>query len=253
MEASHISWYLNWPWSTILAVIALILSQIPPIRILIKKAKIDLDLYSNISLTHKVGNPNLLLHLIINNIGGRKIRIKNIKATLEKNGDELIILSAQNYYQNQNDRDTVLFTKFSLKPEEEWARSTNFLNFFDHTEKREYSQYEKAMKEDLRAKQAAEINKEEHKELIELDQEVVTPMHEFFNKKFIWYAGEYTLTVNISTDRKKADITKKYRFTIFDSDEEQLKSIIEQYKFGGGIWWIPLNVQTSVILELKEI
>ena len=250
METAAIPIYLDWSfWAVVVAAVAIILSQLPPIHILIKKAKIDLELYSKISITHKVGNPNLQLHLIVGNIGGKKIRIKDINATIKRDGKPLITLPAQNYLQNQTDQNTVLFTTFSLKPGDEWAHIVNLLNFFNREEESEYRKLEAKMQSDFRDKQSQ--LKEEPKAPIELDTSVVDPFCTFFDKHFIWRAGEYLLKVNIIADQDAANVTKTYRFTLFESHEEQLKAITEHFKFGGGIWW-DLKIQTNVILEIKE-
>lgn len=231
------------------AAVAIILSQLPPIHVLIKKAKIDFELYSKISITHKVGNPNLQLHLIIYNIGGRKIRIKDINANIERDGKPLITVPAQNYLQNQSDQNTVLFTTFSLEPSDEWAHIVNFLNFFNREEESEYRKLEAKMLSDVRDKrsQLTEVPKTP----IELDTSVVEPFRTFFDKHFSWCAGEYLLKVNIITDQDAANATKEYRFTIFESHEENLKAITEHFKTGGGIWWDP-EIPTSLILVIKE-
>lgn len=250
MGTTAIPLYLDWSfWAVMASAAAIILSQLPPIHILIKRAKIELELYSKISITHKVGNPNLQLHLIIGNIGGRKIRIKDLIATIERDGKPLITLPAQNYLQNQTDQNTVLFTTFSLKPGDEWAHIVNLLNFFNREEESEYRKLEAKMLSDFREKQSQ--HKEEPKTPIELDTSVVEPSRIFFDKHFIWRAGEYLLKVNIIADQDTANVTKTYRFTIFESHEEQLKAITEHFKFGGGIWWDP-KIQTNVILEIKE-
>jgi len=132
MAGTEIPIYLNWSfWAVVVAAIAVVLSQIPPIKELLKKGKLDLEVYSKTSITHRVGNPNLQLHLILSNVGGRNIRIKDITVSISRDGNNLATLPAQNYLQNQNDQSTLLFTTFSLKPGEEWAHITNFLNFFN--------------------------------------------------------------------------------------------------------------------------
>jgi hypothetical protein len=139
-------------WSLIIALTALVLSQLPPIKDWFKKAKIDFELYSKISLTHKVGNPNLQLHLIISNIGGRKVRVKKINATVSREGSELLTLPAVNYLQDPSDKNNVLFTSFSLDPEEEWGHIVNLLNFFGREEEKEYRKLESDLISDIREK-----------------------------------------------------------------------------------------------------
>ena len=250
MEKIIIPFYLNWSfWAVVVAATAIILSQLPPILLWFKRAKLELELYSKIYITHKAGNPNLQFHLIINNIGGRKIRIKNITASIERDGNLISTLPAQNYLQNQNSKNTLLFTTFSLKPTEEWAHIINLLNYFNRDDENQYRRLEAEMLTDFRVKKAELA--EESKKLIEVEDDLVQPFHDFFNRHFTWNSGEYQLTVNVNTDQEKANISKTYRFTVFESHTDQLKAITEHFKYGGGIWWDP-NIPTSVILEIKE-
>jgi len=158
-------------------------------------------------------------------------------------------LPAQNYLQNQSDQRTLLFTTFSLKPTEEWAHIINLLNFFKRDDENEYRKLEANMLADYRKKRDALT--EEPKAPIAIDDALVQPFHLFFDKHFIWNTGEYQMTVNITTDQDKANISKKYRFTVFESHTGQLKAITDHFKFGAGIWWEP-NIPTQVIIEMKE-
>jgi hypothetical protein len=65
-------------WSILIALIALILSQIPPIKLWFKKSKLKVDTYDSIWITHHIGNPIVEFNLIIKNIGGRNILINKI-------------------------------------------------------------------------------------------------------------------------------------------------------------------------------
>ena len=242
--------YLDWSfWAVVVAAIAVLLSQLPPILQWFKKANIEIELYSKISIMHKVGNPNLQLHLIINNTGGRKIRIKDISAEIKRDGALLTTLPAQNYLQNQNDQSTLLFTTFTLKPTEEWAHIINFLNFFSRDDENEYRDIEEKMLAYFRSKR--DTLTEEPKNSIEITDALVQPFHAFFARHFIWNIGEYQLKVNVTTDKENTNISEIYRFTVFESHTGQLKAITEQYKYGDGIWWNQ-NIPTNVILDIKE-
>lgn len=250
MEEASIPIYFNWSfWAVVAAFIAIILSQLPPIRLWFKKANLEAEIYSKIAITHKVGNPNLQLHLLISNVGGRKIRIKDISGAIERDGKPIVTLPAQNYLQNQNDKDTLLFTPFSLKPDEEWAHILNLLNFFNRGDENEYRALEARMLADFREKRAQ--LKEEPKDPIEIDEALVEQCNQFFDRHFIWNTGEYLITINISTNQDSANISKKYRFTVFDAHAEQLKEITGQFKFGGGVWWTP-NMPINISLDIKE-
>jgi len=250
MQPASIPFYLNWTfWTVLVALIAVVLSQIPPIHILLRKTRIDFELYSKISLNHKVGNPNLQLHIIINNVGGRKIRVKDITVSILRDGKPIVILPAQNYLQNQNDKSSLLFTTFRLSPSDEWAHIVNFFNFFNRDDEKKYRALEGEMLADFREKSSK--FPEVPKRPIVIENELVTPFHEFFKRHFIWNAGEYLMEVNVITDHEPANKTMRFRFTVFESHTEQLKAITEHFKVGGGIWWDP-NILTAVILDISE-
>src|SRR5712691_6475060 len=105
-QVALVPFYLDWKfWSVAVAVIALILSQLPPIHILLRRAKLDVEAYSRMLLTHKVGNPNAQLHLIISNPGGRELRIKGILLRLRRGTEDEFVLPAQNYLQSPGDKE----------------------------------------------------------------------------------------------------------------------------------------------------
>ena len=250
MEVTATPIYFDWPfWAFIVAFVALVLSQLPPIHILLKNAKIDFELYSKVSLSHKVGNPNLQIHIIINNIGGRKVRIRDIKANITRDGNKVADLPAQNFLQNPSDTNTVLFTSFSLIPNEEWGHIVNLLRFFGRDEEREYRELEGRIKSNIFEKRKQIQG--ELKELIEASPENVEPFHAFFNQRFIWVAGEYELKVKVITDNVEANTEKNYRFTVFEYYEKELRKITEEYKYGAGIYW-DSSTPANVILDIKE-
>jgi hypothetical protein len=260
MQPPSNSLSLDWSfWAVIVAAIAVILSQLPPIKMWFKKAKLDLEVYSKISITNKLGNPNLTLHLILTNIGGRKTRIKDIYVSLSRDGKELPSLPAVNFLQNQNDKNSMLFTNFSLAPHQEWAHITNFLQFFDREEEKEFQNLKKDMLTDYR--EQSELIKGEEKDetiikektsAIEHPNELTDRALSFFDSKFIWVPGEYLMRVNVLTSDDKANISREYRFTIFESETEQQKGHTKNYKLGGDIWWDPTSVDINTILSIKE-
>ncbi|VEB39313.1 Uncharacterised protein [Legionella sainthelensi] len=186
----------------------------------------------------------------MNNIGGRKVRIKDITASIKKDGNLISTFPVQNYLQNQNDQSTLLFTPFSLHPSEEWAHIINLFNFFSREDENEYRALEANMIANFREKK--NTSNPSSQALIEVDNNLVQPFQNFFNKHFIWNAGEYQLTVKITTDNNKANISKNYRLTIFESHSAQLKEITDNYKYGDGIWWNSNFPPKSIILDIKE-
>ena len=108
--------YLDWRfWSTVVAFLALVLSQLPPLHILFRRAKLDAEAHSQMHITHKIGNPHAQLHLILNNTGGRELRIRAIELHFKRGNEDNFVLPAKNYFQSAwRQRDCVVYL-FQIK------------------------------------------------------------------------------------------------------------------------------------------
>lgn len=249
MNEAITPFYTNWTfWAVIISLVALVLSQLPPIKLWFKKPKLEIELYSKFAISHKIGNPTLQLHLVINNIGGSKIRIKDISATIKRDNELLCTLPVQNYLQNQNDINPLIFVPCSLNSSEEWVHIINLFKFFTREDENQYRNLEAKMFSNFREKK--KTVDPSSKDLIEIDEDLVKPFYDFFERHFIWKSGDYLLTFSINTDNEKANVSRNYRFTIFESHTEQLKEMIDSYKYGDGIWWY--STQKNIILDIKE-
>lgn len=244
-----VPFYLDWKfWSVAVAVIALILSQLPPIHILLRRAKLDVEAYSRMHLTHKVGNPNAQLHLIISNPGGRELRIKGIELRLRRGTEDEFVLPAQTYLQSPGDKETVLLTSFKLKPKEEWAHIVNFLNFFSRQDEKSYRQLEANLRQELLAKREALVDKNI---IVTADDENVQPLIKFFESKFRWLPGEYELTLQVQVEPERASLSRRYRITLFESDSKELTDYRDDYKYGFGVC-LDSQRHVGVIVPLTE-
>ena len=248
-EVVNMPLYFNWSfWAVFIAALALLLSQLPPIHMLLQRAKLDIELYSRTHLTHKIGNPNLQLYLILNNVGGRTIKVRGITTTIKKDGNQIAVLPAQNYLQNPNDTASVLFTMFSLKPREEWTHFVNFLNFFSRSDEKKYRDAESKLKADIFKKREEPQNKDK---LVEAENGLVTVFLKMFEEKFLWFPGEYEMRVSVDTKPAGACVERNFRFTLFESDAEELSKFQEDYKLGDGIYY-QTDKHPGIIVQISE-
>jgi hypothetical protein len=242
--------YLDWSfWAVVVAVLALVLSQLPPVYLWFRRARLDLETYSRIHITHKIGNPNVQLHLILSNIGGRTVKVKAITIKIIKDGKELCVLPAQSYLQNPSDSNTLLFTSFTLKPKEEWAHIINFLNYFNREDEKNYRSAESRLKEDILEKRKIQKNKED---LIETTNSLITPFMSMFNDNFIWKPGEYEFSISVTASNNTGNINRRYRFTLFESDSIELSKVHHDYKYGDGIYW-DSGKHAGIIVPITEV
>jgi hypothetical protein len=235
-QAASVPIYLNWTfWAVLIATIALILSQLPPLYNLLKRAKLDLEIFSRILIDHKVGNPNVNLYLGIRNIGGKTVRIKGVTIYIKRDEKSISPLPAQTYFRKPNDITTaMLFTPFSLKSREEWSNLVRFFRVFSREEEKQFRTAETALRNNIFQKKQLFENKDK---LVEADVELVNPFFKMFQALFEWKPGEYVMQVSIETVPERAHVQKKYTFTLFESDSIELTQIQDNYRYGDAIFW----------------
>lgn len=88
-------------------------------------------------------------------------------------------------------------------------------------------------------------------ELIEADQQYVDPIIAFHNDKFKWFPGEYRAELTIHAD--EVTVTRRFHFTIFESQSEDLQNLKNHYKFGSGLFWDRSDVASIVGIDIHEI
>jgi hypothetical protein len=237
-----IPFYLDWKfWSFLVSGVAVLLSQLPPVKILIRPKNLEVEVHSRINVTHQVGNPNVGLHVSLDNSGGRDLRIKGLLLNIEKDGKKLVTLPAQSYFESATDKTSVLFVPFTLKPEEYWSHSVNFLNHFDRATEKSYRDSTTSLKLDLQGK--FKERAENDKKNVVGDTKLVIPFTELFNKLFAWEPGEYIFELVVDSLPSSSTFSKKYRFTLFESDTRELKALTNDYQFGGGLIY---NVESHI-------
>jgi len=109
--------YLDWNfWTALLALAAIVLSQLPPVRLLLRPRRLEVEVHSRINITHKVGNPNASLVVSIRNTGGRDLRIKGLSLSVSRDGKPVTNMPGAHYFETPSSQALVLFVPFTLKP-----------------------------------------------------------------------------------------------------------------------------------------
>lgn len=244
-------YYQDWTfWTMFVAVLALILSQLPPLFTLLKKSRLEIEAFNTIHITHSLGNPNTNLYIAINNLGGRNVKIKSIKLTFKLERDTFS-LPAQAYLPALSDTNSVILPPFSLKPGETWEHIARFYEVFSREVEKLSRQLIANNKADIIIKKEALPN--DFKTIVEADQKNVDPLLVFFKKQFKWSPGEYGVVLSVETDSVKTSISKKYRVTLFETDSNLLKSYADDYKIGMGVFWYDFDKQPFISIPLIAV
>jgi hypothetical protein len=244
VEPTFVPIYLNWEfWAVVLSVVAVTLSQIPPIHILLRPKKLDVEVHSRIYVCHMVGNPNTNIIVSIRNTGGRTLRVKKLRLSVTRDRVKITTLLGLNYFETPTATSPVLFVPFSVKPDEEWTHNVSFFKEFDRQTEKLFRDSSHALNANISAKtEAAQFAVATR---ASADPEYVKPFEEMFKKLFIWEPGEYILNLEVEAEPDIASYTKQYRFTLYESDTKELAEHAQDYVYGPNVnrvgLWVPLS------------
>lgn len=241
--------YLDWTfWAVVVASVALLLSQLPPIRLWFKPARLKVEIHGRANISHQIGNPNIGLHVSLGNTGGRELNINSINIKLSRDGRHLVSLPIQSYFEKPTDQTSVLFVPLLLKPGERWLHGANFLNFFERNDEKLFRKSRAALRENIEEKRRQ--GDEGDGKAVKAEPELVAPFLQLFQRLYRWNPGEYVieLAINVSPNPKLK--VEQYHFTLFESDEYWLEKHTDDYKYGASVYFdtdehsgvlIPLN------------
>jgi len=219
-------------WSFFVSVLALIASQLPPLRVALRKGKLFLEVYSQVYINHHYGNPHAQLHVSLSHLKGRKVRVSAITMTVSSASGAVFKLPAMSYQHKEAGKGAFLFTPFALATGDEWSHVVNFFPNISRQDDKLIKDASSALQKDIIAKRHHLEDKDAD---VEADPELVAPFIQLFDNKYKWFPDEYNVLVSVTTDPPNSVPDKQLRVILFDWDVSQLRSTVERYKYGIGI------------------
>lgn len=253
MQGAPSEFYLNPSfWAVLVSVTALILSQLPPIYLMLRpRRRLVVEVHSRVLLNHLVGNPNLGIVIAIRNTGGREVRVRSLRIDLSRDGKLLGSFPGLNYFETPSSQSAVLFVPFFLPVGEQWAHAVSFFNVFDRQSEKAFREARSALIADVHKK--VEARDPNDNQLVVGEPTLVAPFEAFFRRMFIWETGEYVLNLVVEADPGSISYAKKYRFTLYESDTDDLRKYADDYKYaGGGIGYASDAQKGGVSIPLTE-
>lgn len=254
MNPTPSPFYLDWTfWTAVVAVLALVLSQLPPVRVLLRKTQLSMQPYDRLNITHWLGNPNVNLHIQLLNTGGRSVRVRSLFLELSPDEGAKFSLPAQTYARADGTPGSFLFTPFSLEPDKEWANFVGFVAPFNMNDERTSKQLSKELKADINVKLRNQPQEDrDRKEPVAGDAMCVEKLQEFFKNNRRWRPGEYTAVLKLQCEPEQASQLRKFRFTLFEADIQELDERASRYKIGAGVYFTDAE-QTEVYPRIKDL
>lgn len=248
-------------WSFVAAGAAVLLSQLPPVRLWFMKAKLEFEIQSVVYLSHNIGHPIFQVYVSLINTGGRSVRIHDIQLSITRTEQQTSTLPIQGYFQNRDDKQSIFFVPFASRPGGEWAHTCIFSPDTTREQERHYRRAKSALQTNINDKILVRNSVEKMAAvgganlpvrggLVEADENALAPFTELFDQTFSMVVGEYRMTVTAVTD--KLNISNQYDFTIFESDETDLRDIVKDYKFGKWITWDDVVESKFLRIPIRE-
>jgi len=225
-------------WSLFVSMIAVALSQSPPVANWFRGQKVTLRVSKECFMGHTLGDPILQFTVDIRNVGGRSAEFTDIDCFLKKSTGEIINLPIKAYLQSTpNSQSSNSFTKFpitivSLRPGERWNAIVTGYNEWNEADEELLNTIKTAVFNDIRAQQVKV--KWTDATWYEAESSHVKQAMDFFNAHFKITQGQYVLYVALKRDEQVLAVAA-YPLVIYRHHIDYLRSLADDYKWGSGL------------------
>lgn len=233
-------YYQDWTfWAVISSLIAIGLSQAPPIVRWFSEPRLVLELPNKLRITHVAGFASAGVVLSIRNTGGKPARITSLSIKFRRGGVELLDAPVLEFYPDPRHGQTLLLMPFTVGPGGEITRSVNAYQELTRERERELGQLASKVRVDIgkKAEQARtkSLKEGQPQELVTLDPELLQAAQALYAANFCWTAGDYDIQISCHSDEQAVVRQERLVFTLWESDEAELRSLADDYKHGFGI------------------
>jgi hypothetical protein len=220
----------------VIAVVAMALSQLPPISQMMKGTDIRISTPEEISLGHNLGNISVGVFLDIYNAGGYGVNISKIECSiLEKDTGKTITFPARTY-DNENARSLSLGT-ITLSPDQHWTNTVYCYSYLPRAEQEQVNDLRSRIYDDVMGKREKLPTNVQMQTWIQLDEKLYQEVTAVFDKKFpLTNEGNYQFFIKAISDSGEILRISGFDFTLFKSNINELRKIKEKdYRYGSGI------------------
>jgi hypothetical protein len=222
-------------WAIVISIISLAFSTYPTIRNWWKGKILQIEPQDAVMLSHKWGHTNINWALTLINSGGVTIRIKKLHVILKKDG-ELVKIPMRNFFRTSDAKTPSLYSSIALKPGEEATHVFCFFHKLPRSEEKAIGEIvSQANHESSLPIEGSSGGPYNFVQPRKLSEEITNKINTIFQANFYLTCGEYEICVYAQDENENNIASRTCRFTIFESDERNLRSITERYPSGDGV------------------
>lgn len=217
-------------WAVIIACLSLAVSVWPKIWAYFRGVQIDIEVNNEVTLSQRLGHTNINWFISLVNSGGVDIRVKRIYLTITRNGIDTVI-PGRNYFKSADSATATMLVPFSLKAGEEVGHIIGFCPLMNRNDERAFRSLEAQVRLETYGNESGENH----------PQKVLTPdtyeqVMSVYRNNYALIHGEYNVKVTVEVTTPKSGLfEKEQRFTLYESDEKDLRGLISGYITGDGI------------------
>lgn len=236
-------------WAIVISIVSLAFSTYPTIRNWWKGKMLQIEPQDAVALSHKWGYTNINWALTLINTGGVTIRIKKLHIVLKKDGKSFNI-PMRNFFRTPDAKFPSLYSSITLNPGDEVNHTFCFFHKLPRSEEKAIREIISQANHEL--SQPIEGSSGDSFKFIQprkLSEEIINKIDAIFKTNFLLTCGEYEIGVYAQDENGNKIASRTSRFTIFESDERDLRSITERYPSGDGVTyhseqnaWFPTNL-----------
>lgn len=241
-------------WSTFVAVLALVLSQLPPAKDWVHRENLKIRTSDKFRIVHAFGVLGLNMQLDLKNDGNTPIATDVIRIALIHPSGKKTELVAQIYYPHVSSGESTIaypITSINLAPGQTWSEWVTFGQDFSPELEEKMNAIQLRVSQDIfKAGQSVQPG-QWTPALQQATPESARLAVELFQKNFDLQKGEYTMTLTVFGAKGRPISTKRYRFTLYDYHVLTLQSQVDDYRYGAGII-MPFNRSKDVWVKTQE-
>ncbi|MFZ5619555.1 MAG: hypothetical protein ACOY5W_00855 [Pseudomonadota bacterium] len=248
---TNMPWYKQTAvWGLVISVLALSLSQLPPIANWRARTDVGIELGKRVGLPNTIGMPGYQLFIELRNKGNRTIELSKLRLKLKYPNNTSKLLYAQTYQKIIPGQFSPLdfpVTTINLAPGTNWTEQVSF-----HPE---LSPEDDEHLAEIRLQMSASIQQQAMKNPqtgpVEAAADIVDRANKFFDRNFDLQKGQYRVSLLADVNGEERTL-RDFSFTLYDYHKNTIISQKKDFRFGWGITF-PVLFQKQVWAQISNV
>lgn len=235
-----------------IAAIAVMLSQAPPIKDWFPKDVLRIKYGDRIGVNNAIGLAGYHVLIELENDGNTTLEIESISLNIigPNDGEKKYTAETLSTPSPAGGQLNLPVTSLELKPGERWSGSIFFNKTISPNEEERFNAIRLLISQNIQEKiQNQSWDDYNPNSMMPADKDVFDEAVTFFNSNFDLQKGLHQASVAVKL-RDKDSVIEPFEFTLFDYHFEMIKAQVSDYKYGFGIY-LPHQPNKQVSIKVR--